>query len=440
MPSTAPYPRADGVGISAEFSATVDGVVHHVRHHPGFIGGTFSWLAFDTDGGCTVRVRTHRNIGRGSRRFDRVEAIPAAAAEVAVEDGTIIVTLHGPANVVLLFDGDLHLPFHIFASPPCPEPTPGCRRFGPGVHRPGAITLAAGETLWLDAGAVVQASDAPGCAIRGRGILSGAETPAHQGPWPMVRFDRCPGAVVEGVTILDSYTWTLAAWHSDGWRVEGVRIINERGWSTDGVNPVNCSDVTIRDCFVRAKDDCISIKGLDPQEQPEVWTPIRDVHVRNCVFWSTNNNAVVVGSETRARVFERITIEDCDIVHSAWTCGDDAAALAIIVLDDTPVRDIAFRHIRIHHCMGPAVLVLRCNEIFGIRGLRRTGIGGIDGVSFTGVEVLGGSGRRSFIDGLAGACPIGPVAFRTCVWHGTPVVKAGDLRLECREAAQPTFA
>lgn len=446
MSALPPYPLASGSGVSAEFTAIVDGVPHHVLHHPGFSGGTVSWLSFDTDGPCTIQVTTTRNIGVGHRRFDRVEAIPAAAADLTIDGPTVIVRLRKPGPLVLIFDGDLHLPFHIFANPPVGEPPPDAIRFGPGVHRPGLITVGPGQTLWLDAGALVHGhvriADAPGASIRGRGILTGAAV-RHGGdadhPGPMLRLDRSPDVVVEGITILDSYAWTLAAWHCDGWQVRGIRILNERGWSTDGLNPVNCSNVLIEECFVRAKDDCISIKGLDLQDQPGTWTPLRDITVRNCVFWSTNNNAVVVGSETRASSIERIAVHDCEIVASAYTCGDDAAALAVIVLDDTRVHDIAFERIRIHHAFGPAVLVMRCDEIFRIPGSRRPEGGSIEGIRFGEVEVLGGSGRRSFIRGLGPDRRIGMVTFTDCVWHGRRVHAPEDMRLEIESAAPPRF-
>lgn len=437
------HPQPPGCPASAEYAVTVDGRPVFVHRQLGFSGGTLSWTGFDCDGPVEVRVTAMRNVGRGNRRIDSVEVLPRSAGATArLEGSTVVLRVPGPCRLVLRFDDDRHLPFHIFADPVerhAPRAgDPGVIWYGPGVHRPGMIRLGAGETLYLAAGAVVhgvvRAVDADGARIAGHGILSGS-TVRHGGtdefPDPMVEFRRCRDVRVEGVTLLDSYGWTLVAHHCDGWRVSGVKILNERGWSTDGINPCNCRDVVIEDCFVRAKDDCVSIKGLEDQSAPATWTPMHDITVRRCVFWSENNNAVVVGSETRASVIERIRIEDCDIIASSYTCGDDAGALAVICLDDTVIQDLDFERIRIHRCHGPAINVFHCDEIFGIPGSRRPGGGILRRLRFRDITVDGGIPRASFLRGLDERHLIEDVTIAGMRWHGTAVRTVADLRLVC---------
>ena len=96
---------------------------------------------------------------------------------------------------------------------------------------------------------------------------------------------------MEGITLLDAAVWTVVLKECSNVRISNIKIVNGRYYSTDGINPVNCQDVAIEDCFFRCTDDNISVKGLN-------WgLPSRNILVERCTFWSDNNNAVVVGPE-----------------------------------------------------------------------------------------------------------------------------------------------
>lgn len=445
------HPAPPGATPSAEYGATVDGQSSFVHRQLGFSGGTVSWTGFDCTGPVEVRVTALSNTARGNRHIDRVEVLPrSAGASARLEGSTVVVTVPGPCRLTLLFDGDWHLPVHLFANPPERDVPragdPGVVHFAPGIHHAGTIRLGPGQLLYLAAGAIVygivRADQAHGARIGGRGILCGGHVPqggTAEAPNPLVEFRGCRDVQVEGVTLLDSYAWTLVAHHADHWRVANVKILNERGWSTDGINPCNSRDVLIEDCFVRCKDDCISVKGLEDQSAPATWTPLRDVTVRRCVFWSENNNAVVIGSETRAAVIERIQVIDCDIIKSAYTCGDDAGALAVICLDDTVIQDLSFERIRIHRCYGPVINVFFCDEIFGIPGSRRREGGILRRLAFRDITVDGGVRRPSFLRGMDAHHRIEEVVIAGMRWHGVEVRSADDLRLTCDEVVGLTF-
>ena len=99
---------------------------------------------------------------RSQRQIESVVVRPRAAGiEPRVEGNRISFELDRPRHLVVEVNGPHHA-LHLFASPPETDiPSPdaeGVRYFGPGVHRPGRITLASNETVYIAAGAVVYGS------------------------------------------------------------------------------------------------------------------------------------------------------------------------------------------------------------------------------------------------------------------------------------------
>jgi hypothetical protein len=429
-PASADTKRSD------EYVARINGREVFVHALPGFAGGTVSWVSVDwnPEAGGALECRV-----TASRLVDAVSVRPSAAGvEARLEDErTAVFTITRPGHYFVKWDDEFQLPFHLFVQPPHEAPSGGdVIVFGPGEHRPGVIRLRSGQTLYLAPGAevhgVVVAEDASDIRICGRGILRGSHVPfgGTREERYMIELRRCRRVVVEGVCVVDGFGWTIIAHHCEDVAFRWLKVITERLWSTDGINPCASRRVSIEDCFIRSKDDCVAVKGLD-WEHPDArdWVAMHDIAVRRCVLWSENNNALVVGAETRATRLERVVFEDCDILRVCNTCGDDAGALAIVALDDTVIRDVVFRRIRIEHALGPLFNVGISAGVFGIPPLRRPEGAEISAVLFEDVELVTGPSRRSFVRGLDASRRVRGVCFRRVVVRGEPVRSAADLRL-----------
>jgi hypothetical protein len=73
---------------------------------------------------------------------------------------------------------------------------------------------------------------------------------------------------------------------SDRVTVRGVKTVSDNKWD-DGVVVVGSRDVTIENCFIRTKDDCMAIKsGVTYFTQTDCQGDVENVTVRNCVLWS----------------------------------------------------------------------------------------------------------------------------------------------------------
>ena len=435
------YPATEGFPVAPDYTAEVEGRSVFVYHQPGFAGGAVSWISFDFSGG-PVHVRV-----TAQRLVDSVEVKPDHAGIPAQLSGnTASFVLPHPGQFFVKWDGDFQLPFLVFANPPESVPAPEAADadviyFGPGVHRPGVVRPTAGQTVYLAGGAMVHgqidAADADGVCVRGRGILCGSHI-AHgeHDPHDMLCLTRCRDSRIEGITVLDGFCWTVVLRDCDDALIENVKVLAERLWSTDGINPCSSRRVTVRDCFVRSKDDCIAVKGLAWTEpRPDRWVPLRDVLVERCVFWSDNNNALVVGCETRASLIENVVFRDCDILRTSNTCGDIAGALSIICLDDTTIQDVRFEDIRLEHPSGPLVNIFFAESMFTgqIPGTKQPGGGLLRRITFDNVRVTGGTPRRSFVRGLDARHVVEDVRVRNLVIAGKTVREPADGRFVVNE-------
>ena len=112
-----------------------------------------------------------------SRRPVRCVAIRPVSLgiQAKVEGNRISFRMAAPRPIVVEVNGWRHA-LHLFADGPQAAPvdpqSPGVRYFGPGVHRPGKITLGSNQTLYIAAGAVVHG------AVEVRGGVETSESSA----------------------------------------------------------------------------------------------------------------------------------------------------------------------------------------------------------------------------------------------------------------------
>ncbi len=137
--------------------------------------------------------------------------------------------------------------------------------------------------------------------------------PGSELKWPrprMINIYRSKNIAIEGISILDSPSWTVHPVRCENIRIDGVTIISPKdSLNTDGIDPESCKHVRISNCYISTGDDCIILKSGYKYEAGKALIPTQDVTITNCVF-GFGQCGVGIGSETAGGVRD-VTISNC---------------------------------------------------------------------------------------------------------------------------------
>lgn len=275
----------------------------------------------------------------------------------------------------------------------------GILALGPGVYETGTVRMQSGVYVFLDAGAVLQATldleahplDAPGTwpedlprslipgtrrrliyfegvedsGLLGPGVVCGQGSEMrrlHPGPRAMMQLMRAVDSRrlrFETVTLRDSEFWNTHLLHCQDVVFSGVKVLNEippPGWdafhrpgsksvwnNADGINPDSSQRITIEGCFFHTGDDCVPIKNTGCVGNR--LADIADITVRNCLM-RTSTTALKIGTETRGERIGKVRFENIHIVETSRVIGLD-------LKDGAQAHDVAFSDIHVRRCNRP---------------------------------------------------------------------------------------
>lgn len=214
-----------------------------------------------------------------------------------------------------------------------------------GTYLTGPITLKSNMTLEVEAGArlvfsndledyavvtsrwegvkrdcyesCINAYNAENVSIVDRGILDGNgkfwwdifRAKENKYPRPkMIAPYECSNVLIQGVTIVNSPSWTINTILCDNVTIDGLTINNPSDSpNTDGIDPESCTNVHISNCHIDVGDDCIAIKA--GTEDTEIRVPCRNITISNCTMVH-GHGGVVLGSEMSGDIIN-VTISNC---------------------------------------------------------------------------------------------------------------------------------
>ncbi len=328
------------------------------------------FVSCEADGPVTVQVTVADTV--------RETRLRPLAENIAVEtDGSICsFTLPGPGQYVLE-PNDHHEALHLFVSPliTVPAADENTLYYGPGIHNIGLVELRSGQTVIIDAGAVVYggfvAFDCENITFTGTGILDGSwekrTSDSALIPWRSnledlqkdpeiflhtdrlrafiarenvlngcIRLYGCRNCSIEHITFRDSSTFTVVPAACENIVIDDVKLIGMWRYNSDGIDPFNCSNLVIRNSFLRNFDDCVVLKGISGFG----CLPMRNILVENCVLWCDWGRALEIGAETNASEYANILFRDCDVIHGTWL------QLDIQHHNNAYIHDVIFEDIR----------------------------------------------------------------------------------------------
>lgn len=163
----------------------------------------------------------------------------------------------------------------------------------------------------------IYAENEENISITGRGKLDGqgqfwwkiVKNKENLYPRPkLISFHGCNNVLIEGVTLVNSPSWTVNPICCENVTVDKITIKNPSDSpNTDGVNPESCSNVHISNCHIDVGDDCVTIKS--GTEDTEYRVPCENITISNCTMVH-GHGGVVIGSEMSGDV-RNVTISNC---------------------------------------------------------------------------------------------------------------------------------
>jgi hypothetical protein len=282
-----------------------------------------------------------------------------------IEGNTVTIFLNKPQSLSLEFNDDIENPLLVFANEPETEipdrNDPNVRFYEAGkIHEVGyeinRPTIQSGQTVYIAPGAIVYGAfttpsnrQSANIRIMGRGVLSGAkDLTASGGKWPLL-FRHINNLTVEGVTLVDCKNWSMLLFGCDNVTVRGVKIVSNTGMD-DGIDIVGCKNVTVDNCFIRTKDDCIALKaGIAYIDGANLGAGnIENITVKNSVIWNgKHGNGLEIGFELNTDTIKNVTFENIDLIHTENPGGMDEGAITIHNSGKAIVRDVLYKDIRI---------------------------------------------------------------------------------------------
>ena len=222
----------------------------------------------------------------------------------------------------------------------------------PGYFRSGSLFIRSGISLYLEAGALLQASGDPddfeplqnafivienaeNVALRGRGTIDGSGAYLRHltntgGRLLAIRDSR--DVAVEGVILRDSRSWNTQIIRSEDVSVRNVKVINDREvLNTDGINPDSSRHVLVEDSFFYCGDDAVAIKSTNRNGRFE---DVYDITIRDNIML-TRKSALKVGTETHAAEMKDIVFENNQVIESD-------RGMALYARDGTHMHHIRF--------------------------------------------------------------------------------------------------
>ena len=380
-------------------------------------GGRLNFGSFEFEDGHEVEVTI-----TSREPITSYELLPQSARSQVVDaspGGLTLRLARADQKLTLIVNGDPRMGnvLHLFCnsidhSDPRPDLTSGytyderlkLHYFAPGYHDvdkmfDGKLTITGDQSIYLAAGAVVRGclgiEKGHGAHIYGRGMVF-SDTQTRGGM--MLTVNHSDSCTVEGLTFHRHAKdcWQTGTGSSRRITFSNLNIISGHYASTDGIDVCNSQDCTFDNCFVRASDDAIAIKGLE-RGSPAHCLPNRNLVFRRMQLWNDCNNAFGLGAETRAAVYENIRFEDSDILFSYDDPDfheqlDERAAINICSLHGTWFKDIVCDNIRIYHCQRFVGLTFQPSFWFGAIPGDHSTPGGISRVTLRNIQCHPDSG------------------------------------------------
>ncbi len=123
----------------------------------------------------------------------------------------------------------------------------------------------------------------------------------------------CRNVIVQGITIMNSPSWTIHPYYSNELKLLNLTIQNPYDSpNTDGFDPESCKDVLLLGSKISVGDDCVAIKSGKLYMATAHHQSSECIEIRNCLF-EKGHGSVTIGSEIAGGV-KNVHVSQCRFI------------------------------------------------------------------------------------------------------------------------------
>ncbi len=384
-----------------------------------------SMVQFDFSGRVELRVKVN------NKMIHKVKIRPSAKGiNHTIHENIIYFTLDKPGKFSLEVNDDRVRNLHIFANEPekeTPNPNdPNVIYFGPGCHRPkdvpgNSFSISSNTTVYL----------APGAIVNGKFICNNVENVRFIGrgyidnPVRGFEFTHCKNIEINGITVINPDHYTVFGGEVHGLKINNLKAFSCKGWS-DGIDLMSCTDVEIKDVFMRNSDDCIALYA-------HRWTyygNVKNISVSDAVLWADVAHPINIGGHGEGNILEDITFSNIYILQQDEDDRLYQGCLSINVADDNIVQNVKFENIWIENIEEGQLFNFRVlyNPKYSVSQGR-----GIKNIHVKNVYYTGYEENPSIIEGYSEERRIEEIVFENIVVNGEQAKTLEDANIKIGE-------
>jgi hypothetical protein len=173
-------------------------------------------------------------------------------------------------------------------------------------------------------------------------------------PEPMVNFELCINVRVEGITLKDAPSWTIRPQGCESVVIHGIRLRNEIGPNTDGIDVSGSRNVMISDCDIVTGDDAICLKSDSGDHR---YGLCANITVSNCLI-TTSCNGFKIGTDTHG-AYENIVFSNSVIYSGNGPVYERViSGIGLNMVDGSTVDGVTISNIRMKNVRTPIAIRL----------------------------------------------------------------------------------
>ncbi len=354
----------------------------------------------------------------------------SAGVEVACKDEVATFVIKSAGTYVVEPNGDAKKAFCLFVSDIQAEVAyfGNIIRFEKGLHTSensryianNTVNLSSNTIVVIEDGAVVRARfvahNASNISIVGGGIIDGSQFDRNATTGTVtvpLDFNFCSNIRFEDFSVLDPAGWCVNWYFCKNSKIDGIKIISSRS-NGDGISLQSCSDIEVKNCFLRTWDDSLVVKNYALYSDKSVEGETKNITFSNCVIWTDLAQSMEIGYETIGKVMQDIRFENITVLHNFHK-----PVMSIHNANNADIKNVVFDTITVEDASmgrGDAGSNSQLCE-FAVEfsstwstNHKTTALGSIVGVSVKNVSVLSGNmylpirvaGSRDMRSGYAG--------------------------------------